>query len=66
MRITKTLDKKLKCQKCGTEFVLEPNDYITKVHHGIVGFRDTFLPGITEPIRGDYVYCPCCWNQVII
>lgn len=66
MKIIKQENKTLKCSKCGTEFVLEPKDYVNKVHHGIVGFRETFLPGITEKVMGDYVYCPCCWEQVLL
>ena len=66
MKIIKQENKTLKCKKCGTEFVLEPSDYYDKVHHGIIGWRDMFLPGIKEEIHGDYVYCPCCWNQVVL
>ena len=66
MKIIKQENKIIKCDKCGTVFELEPSDYVNKVHHGIIGFRDKFLPGLTETVKGDYVYCPCCWNQVVL
>lgn len=66
MKIIKQENKILKCNNCNTEFILEPQDYMTKVHYGVIGYRDMFLPGLKESVRGDYVYCPCCWNQVVI
>ena len=66
MKIIKQENKILKCEKCGTEFMLEPNDYYWKLHRGIIGYCDTFLPGIRKCVYGEYVYCPCCYNQIII
>lgn len=66
MKIVKQENKTLKCDKCGTEFILETQDYRDKVHYGVVGYRDMFLPGLKEPVHGDYVYCPNCWNEVVI